>query len=295
MNDVKIYPSVIKIFSIILFLIIGFYNSAFSLTGKKKFTVNLDTTFNVFNKINENVEVISFHGYSCAEFLFKGRKAKIVKPKFTAKGKPWIWRARFWGHEPQTDIALLELGFHVVYCDVAELFGNKQSNAIWDDFYKFLTKKGLAKKAVLEGMSRGGVYVYNWAAENPKKVACIYADNPVLDLKSWPGGKGTGPGSKKDWENFKKVYDIKSEKELNQFNGSPINKIKKIVKGKFPMLHVCGDADEVVPMQENTLPFMEQIKAAGGNIELILKPGAKHHPHSLKDPKPIVDFILKSL
>ena len=33
-----------------------------------------------------------------------------------------MWRARFWGHEPQTDIDLLEKGFHIVYCDVADLY-----------------------------------------------------------------------------------------------------------------------------------------------------------------------------
>ena len=246
---------------------------------------------NDFVKVSDTTD---FHGFPYSEFLFEGRQAKIVSPKFTAEGKPWVWRARFWGHEPQTDIALLELGYHVVYCDVTELFGNKDAVAIWNHFYHFLRKKGFAKKAVLEGMSRGGVYVYNWAAENPRKVACIYADNPVLDLKSWPGGLGAGPGSKKEWELFKKDYQIKNEQDITNFKGSPINKIRKIVKGHYPMLHVCGDADEVVPMQENTFPFIKLIKEAGGDIELILKPGGKHHPHSLKDPKPIVDFILKA-
>ena len=32
-------------------------------------------------------------------------------------------RARFWGHQPQTDIALLEQGFHIAYCDVADMYG----------------------------------------------------------------------------------------------------------------------------------------------------------------------------
>ena len=32
----------------------------------------------------------------------------------------------------------------------------------------------------------------------------------------------------------------------------------------------------------------------GGPIEVILKPGADHHPHSLKDPTRIVDFLIKN-
>lgn len=246
------------------------------------------------NGLEFKTERTSFYGYNCFQFNFKGRSAKIVVPKRQAIGKPWIWRARFWGHEPQTDIALLERGYHVVYCDVAELFGNAEAINIWDAFYARLQKMGFAKKAVLEGMSRGGVYAYNWAAVNPSKVACVYADNPVLDLKSWPGGKGKGPGSKKEWATFLKDYGYETDEQAIDFAGSPMDKIKEIVKGKYPMLHVCGDMDELVPIAENTLPFAEKIKQAGGDIRIIHKPEGKHHPHSLSNPQAIVDFILKA-
>ena len=89
------------------------------------------------------------------------------------------WRARFWGHEPQCDIALLERGFHIVYCDVAEMFGNDESLSIWDRYYQMLTGTGLSKKSVMEGMSRGGVYIYRWVAKFPERVAGVYADAPV--------------------------------------------------------------------------------------------------------------------
>lgn len=245
-------------------------------------------------RLKSPVQVDSFYGYESLNFSFQGHEARIVQPKKVAKGMPWIWRARFWGHEPQTDIALLERGFYLVYCDVAELFGNAESIRIWNDFYASLQKMGFAKKAVLEGMSRGGVYVYNWAAVNPEKVACVYADNPVLDLKSWPGGKGQGPGSKESWATFLKDYGYQTDADAMAFKGSPMDQIEAIVKGKYPMLHVCGDIDEVVPMAENSLPFAEKIKLAGGDIQIIHKPEGKHHPHSLPNPQPIVDFILKA-
>ena len=54
----------------------------------------------------------------------------------------------------------------------------------WNSFYKRMVKAGFNKKVALEGMSRGGLIVYNWAAQNPEKVACIYADAPVMDFKS---------------------------------------------------------------------------------------------------------------
>ncbi|MBV4358202.1 GDSL-type esterase/lipase family protein [Pinibacter aurantiacus] len=253
-----------------------------------------DTSYDLIGKIKESKKINSFYGFRCADFTYNGHACKIVAPKWSAIGHPWVWRARFWGHEPQADIALLERGFHVVYCDVAELFGNKTANSIWNDYYQLLHKNGLAKKVVLEGMSRGGVYVYNWAAENPKKVACVYADNPVLDLKSWPGGMGTGPGSKDDWEKVKVDYNLSTDEDTANFSGSPIHKVKDIVRGKYPMLHVLADADEVVPAAENTIPFELAVKKLNGDITVIHKPGFKHHPHSLPDPTPIVDFILRA-
>jgi alpha-beta hydrolase superfamily lysophospholipase len=164
----------------------------------------------------------------------------------------------------------------------------------WNNFYTLVHGAGLAKKAVMEGMSRGGVYVFNWAAVNPDKIACVYVDNPVLDLKSWPGGKGKGPGSPGDWELFKKDYGYTTEEAAMTFAGSPIDKTQAIVKGGYPILILCADADEAVPPEENTLPFEQKIRALNGNITVYHKPGFHHHPHSLPNPAYIVDFILNA-
>jgi len=237
----------------------------------------------------------SYFGYDCCNFTFEGRDARIVRPKKTAPGHPWIWRARFWGHEPQTEIALLERGFHVVYCDVAELFGNNEAIGIWDRFYGMLTRAGLSARAVLEGFSRGGMYIYRWAAYHPDRVACVYADAPVLDIKSWPGGKGRGGGNPTEWERFKQDFDLKSEEEALAFKGNPLDLAREIAGAGFPMLHVCGDADVTVPIEENTDLFEKKILAFGGRITVIRKPGIGHHPHSLPNPQPIVDFILSAV
>lgn len=253
------------------------------------------SSLNLTNHLPGQVSISPFFGYRCADFNFKGHACKVVAPAREAGGYPWIWRARFWGHEPQTDIALLERGFHLVYCDASELFGNKEAIQLWDDFYAMLHQKGLAPKAVMEGMSRGAVYVYNWAAVNPDKVAAVYVDNPVLDLVSWPGiqFKKQMP-NRKEWETFKKDYNLATDEAALAFKGSPLYKVKEIVKGKYPMLHVLADADVDVPPAENTLPFEEKIRAAGGDITVMHKPGFAHHPHSFPDPTPIVDFILKT-
>lgn len=235
----------------------------------------------------------SFYGFSSETFDFEGKEARVVKPKLVAKGSPWIWRARFWGHEPQLDIAMLERGYHVVYCDVSERFGNEESIQIWNRFYKFLQQFGLNKKSVMEGMSRGGVYIYNWALRYPDRVSAIYADAPVLNFKSWPGGKGKGKGSPENWKIFKQVYKL-TELQALDFKDAPVDRASEIGALKIPTIHVIGDVDDIVPPDENTLPFAKAYTAADGKLEIIHKPTVGHHPHSLPDPTPLVDFLLRA-
>ncbi len=99
----------------------------------------------------------------------------------------------------------------------------------------------------------------------------------------------------KDWEKFKQAYGYATEAETKSFKNTPLDHVAKIVKGRYPMLHVVGDADDVVPVAENTALFEQKVKALGGDITVIHKPDVKHHPHSLANPKPIVDFILKAV
>jgi len=235
----------------------------------------------------------AWNGYERYDFVVHGRDCCVLLPQLEAPGRPWIWRARFFGHEPQTDLALLSRGFHLVYMDVAGLFGCPQAVAHWDQFYAFLTEKhGFAPKVALEGMSRGGLIVFNWAAANPEKVACIYADAPVCDIKSWPAGRGVGDGNPPEWEACLKAYGFTEEQAL-AYDRNPIDQLAPLAAAKIPLLHVCGAADTGVPVSENTAIVEERYKALGGPITVILKEGVGHHPHSLKDPTPIVDFILE--
>jgi len=225
-----------------------------------------------------------FHTFTQYDFKLEGVDCKVVVPNEIADGKPWIWRARFFGHEPQTDVALLKKGYHVAYINVAGLYGSPKAVAIWDTFYEYLTTvKKFSKKMTLEGMSRGGLIIYNWSAKNPKKVHCIYGDAPVCDFKSWPGVN----------KKILMAYDLKTEKEALEYKGNPIDNLKPLADAGVALLHVIGDADKTVPVSENTAVIEKRYKELGGVIKVIAKKGVAHHPHSLKDPKPIVDFILK--
>jgi pimeloyl-ACP methyl ester carboxylesterase len=229
-------------------------------------------------------KVGKWNGFAIHNFTLDGRACRLVLPDKPAAGRPWVWRARFFGHEPQTDIALVKKGFHVAYINVGGLYGAPPAVKIWNGFHKYLTSvHKLSSKPALEGMSRGGLIIYNWAAENPDKVSSIYGDAPVCDIRSWPGRKGV---------KCMKVYGITVE-QLDDFKENPIDHLAPLAKAKIPLLIVAGDADKVVPMKANALVMRERYKKLGGRIIVISKKGVGHHPHSLKDPTPIVEFILK--
>ncbi len=251
------------------------------------------------NKIRPERYAFDFHGFNGINFNHHGMACKIVAPEVPAEGLPWIWRARFWGHEPQLDIALLEKGYQIMYCEVGNLYGNSEAIRRWDSFYSAMQSLGYSEKVVLEGMSRGGMIIYNWAAANPEKVSCIYADAPVLDGTSWPGGKliangkvSTGKGSAGDWKRFLDAFEIQNEDIKLAKASSPISKARIIAEAGIPLIHVIGEADIVVPPSENTDKFEKDILRYGGKIKVIRKPGIGHHPHSLKDPAVILEFIL---
>ncbi|MDE0735525.1 MAG: alpha/beta hydrolase [Pirellulaceae bacterium] len=234
-----------------------------------------------------------WNGYQRFDFVHQQRRCIVVTPRNAAKGKPWIWRARFFGHEPQADLVLLKRGFHLAYCDVANLYGSPAAVEHWNRFYQYLTRDHqFSTKVALEGMSRGGLIIYNWAAANPEKVSCIYGDAPVCDFKSWPGGKGSGKGSAGSWQTCLKAYGL-TEAAALKFRGNPIDQLAPLAKMKIPLLHVVGASDQVVPVAENTTIIQQRFQKLGGQIEVISKPGIGHHPHSLKDPTRIVQFILR--
>ncbi len=127
----------------------------------------------------------------------------------------------------------------------------------WDAWYTFLTEKhGLSRKPAFIGMSRGGEYAYTWAAAHPDQVSCIYADNP--------GG-----------------------------NRELMMKLGGLASHDVPLLHVCGSIDPLLGRVSTPIEGIYQ--QLGGRISVMIKDGAGHHPHSLRDPKPIADFVVQSV
>ena len=228
-------------------------------------------------------------------FEVDGCQAWIAVPPKAAKGNPWVWCMEFpTAFDTRTGVVpLTESGFFYVHIKVGNTFGCPSAQKHFDAFYQFLQEKGLARKGTLVGVSRGGMYAYRFAARNPDKVNCIYGDAPVCDFKSWPGGKGKGKGSAGDWKSLIKLYGFKDESEAMAYKGNPVDILEPIVKAKIPLIHVVGDADNVVPVAENTAIIEKRCNALGGTINVFHKEGCGHHPHGLEDPTPVVELIKK--
>lgn len=237
-------------------------------------------------------EKSAWKGHRRFDFTVADRPVIVVAPEKPADGHPWLWRAEFFGAFSTVDEALLDEGWHVVYMNCSDTFGSPDTMRRWAELYKLLTTRyEFSHRPVLLGMSRGGLYVYNWAAAHPVEVGLIYGDAPVCDVKSWPGGRGRTKGSPEDWALFKKVYGL-TEQQAREWKLSPIDILAPIAQARIPIIHVVGDADEAVPVEENTDILKQRYEALGGHVELIVKHGVGHHPHSLADPTPIVDYIL---
>ncbi len=235
-------------------------------------------------------------GYERYDFDFNGRNAFIKLPKESRSGRPWVWRARFPDWHTEMDELLLKDGFSIAYVNTDHMLGSPEAMEVWDQFYDYLTHiRGFNRKVVLEGVSRGGLFIYNWAKRHPSRVTCIYAEAPVCDISSWPGGYGVGKGSDETWNTLKKAYGFKSDAEARSYQGNPIDGLHALAKARVPILHMIGLKDKVVPVSENTSVLVERYISLGGNAQVIActrgQEGSEGHHFEIETPQYGADFI----
>jgi pimeloyl-ACP methyl ester carboxylesterase len=236
-----------------------------------------------------------WHGHVRHRFRFQDRNAWVVEPAKPLPGNPWSWCMMFPDAFTTRCAApqLLTAGFHHAFLDVGNTFGSPDAVKALAAFHEELVRRGLARRATLIGISRGGLYAHRFASEHPERVAVIYGDAAVCDFKSWPGGKGKGKGSPRDWTACLAAYGFVDEAAALAYAGNPIDTLEPLARAKIALVHVVGDVDDVVPPAENALIIAERYQKLGGRVELIHKPDCGHHPHGLEDPKPVVEFIVR--
>jgi len=237
-------------------------------------------------------DIGDFHGYVSHSFQVDGCNAIVVEPKNPLQNRPWIWRTVFWDAFPAFDIAMLGQGYYLAHIDVGNTFASPDSLKHFDVFFDRLTSTyGLANRVTLEGLSRGGLFALRWGYLNPTKVAVIYTDAPLCDMRTCPGGRG-GIRDEPEWQQALAAYHF-TEQQLMDFTGNPVDNMAPLAAHHIPIIDVCADSDTIIPKEQQSDIIRERYLKMHGEFVQIVKQGCDHHPHGLADPTMVVNFVLK--
>ena len=217
------------------------------------------------------------------KFDFGGYEATVIVPE-RPNGK-WVWKTEFLYAFDKAEQALVGEGYTRVYYRISNMYGAPSAVELMDKFYTFVTEKyTLDEKCFLFGFSRGGLYAMSFAERFPERVEGVYLDAPVVDLVSWP------PVGSREESEMLAIYGEDRER-LRTSRKNPKNRIEDFLKGGYRILIVSGDSDKTVPFEENSYLIADLAKKKNRAITLIVKPGCDHHPHSLDDVRPIINFV----
>ena len=210
-------------------------------------------------------------------FEVEGRTAFVILPpaenRPAKRPIPWVWYAPTLPALPEARETwmferFLAAGIAVAGVDVGESYGNPQGRAHFTALYRELTeRRGFSRKPCLLPRSRGGLMLYNWAAEHPDSVGCIAGIYPVCNLRSWPGlDRACG------------AYGLTAEQlaaQLTQHN--PIDRLAPLAKAGVPIFHIHGNTDDVVPLPDNSALLASRYRELGGSMRLRIPPGQGHN------------------
>ncbi len=234
---------------------------------------------------------MTWEGYEVETGSCNGYEYGIVFPEEMAQGRPYIWRTEFFGAFPSVDLAMLKEGWAIVYYRISDLFGSPEAVGLMGAFQPFIQEKySLSSRAVLFGFSRGGLYALHYGAKYPERIAALYLDAPVVDIYSWPGGAFAGEGDTAEWERCRKLWNLSREAYMARVDAA----VRTLLAWQVPLIIVAGGKDEVVPWHENGILLQKAYEQSGTAFQLMMKPECGHHPHSLEEPSPVKEFLLKN-
>ena len=225
-------------------------------------------------------------------FSVSGHTAFVIMPelKLASKPTPWVWYAPTLPGLPGPEEKwmfekFLAAGISIAGVDVGESCGNPKGRAGFTALYDHLVKKrGFAPKACLLARSRGGLMLYNWAAEHPAAVACVAGIYPVCDPSSWPGIQQACGAYGMTPDQFKG--------QLAKHN--PVERLAPLAKEHVPIFHIHGDKDALVPLDKNSAELAKRYRALGGDITLKIVEGQGHNMWSgWFECQELVDFVIK--
>ena len=217
-----------------------------------------------------------------------GREVIIMHPEKPI-GK-WALKTEYFNAFPAVQNTLLDMGYYIAYIKNTTRWHHSSDTDARADLCKYMKKRFNLDKCVIIGMSCGGMQGIYMASKYPELISVLYLDAPVVNLLSCPAGLGKGEPSM--FEEFK-MHTGMNLTDLIAYRNHPLDHIEKVAASKIPVILVSGDQDSVVPYDENGKYINDVYVKNNCIIETIIKKGGDHHPHSLDDNTPIIDFILK--
>jgi len=256
--------------------------------------------------------------YSHAEVIaikFRGTRGYLILPKSPIDSKrSWFWisplwvafKSPTWGDSYlryYTEMAL-NAGLHVAGVDVGTTCGSIKGAQLYEEFYKWIVKRyQLNPKVRLIGQSNGGLIAYAWAFRHPEHVERIFGIYPATDLRTSPGlNKLAGsllvpqppdqtPGRITP-EGLAFPYDSREKLERNLLNINPIENLAPLARAGIEILHIHGDQDKLVPMEDNSVELVERYRALGGSARLDVMKGLGHGGVEFFHYRPAADFLV---
>lgn len=237
---------------------------------------------------------MDWNGFEGKEFEFEEHPALIVFPEKRADAPKLIIQTEYRDAFPETSAELLKRGHFFCFIQNDNRWGTDADIERKARFIAFLLKEyDITGKCVPVGMSCGGIFAVKLAARFPELISCIYLDAPVINYMSCPCGFGEGEPLGQNNSEILNALSLDGLPELLAYRDMPLDNIGKLIENRIPAIIVAGDSDKTVPYKENGAFIEKAYKNTGLRYEVHIKPGCDHHPHGLKDPSAVIEFIEK--
>ena len=201
-------------------------------------------------------------------FEIDGRVCTVVAPGERADDAPWLLCANRPAADAVLEQQLLAKGFHIVWLDVEDLYGNAAAVALWDAVYaRARDQFGLAAKPAIACRDHGALLAYNWAAQHSAQVACLYAETPWLRLEPTLDRRDDDSVS----ADAMKAHGV----ETSEHNGTPMGQAALIGEANIAVMHVYGPRRPGLPSDKDVQQFYAAYRMAGGrDYEGVVQPQA---------------------
>jgi len=224
-------------------------------------------------------------------FAVSGATAFVILPEnIHANGnQPWVWYAPTLQGLPGPEELwmfkqFLAAGIAIAGIDVGESMGNAKGRKLYAALYEELVvKRHFNALPVLLARSRGGLMLYNWAVEHPQQVRAIAGIYPVTDLRSYPG-----------LEKAAMAYGWPVKKMTRKLAANnPVSRVKPLAEARVPILHLHGDIDGLVPLENNSGAIAAAYKSYGATMTLLIQHGQGHNMwEGFFQSQALVDFVI---